>query len=216
MFLFFINQLLHLFGDVVDGLSKVLDVVGGDTSNGDTTITGEVDMPVITELVNLLRLQTSVTEHTDLVGDVAPVDLGTKVVFKVVSQLMSHVNDTISHGLDFTEPFLLQFGSVQNSADETGTVDGRVGVHGANQNLDLRVDTSLFLSVTANNRESTNTFTIETHVLGEGLREDNGVVAINELAKGISIASAVTRSETLIGHVEEREVLAFLCVTSPD
>jgi hypothetical protein len=123
---------------------------------------------------------------------------------------LPHGNDTISHELDFTQPFLLQFRSVQDGANKTSTVDGRVRIHGTNQNFDLRVDASLFSGVFANNGESTNTFTIQAHVLGKGLGKDNGVVSRNELAKSIGIPSTVTRCETLVGHIEEGEMIAIL------
>jgi hypothetical protein len=41
-------------------------------------------------------------------------------------------------------------------------MDGRIGVERADENLDLRVDTLLLFGGLADNRESTNTLTIET------------------------------------------------------
>lgn len=58
-----------VLGDVVDGLSKVLDIVGGDTSHGDATVAGQVDVPVILELVDLLGGQAREAEHTNLIKD---------------------------------------------------------------------------------------------------------------------------------------------------
>lgn len=51
----------------MDGFSEVLDVVRRNTSHGDTAITGKVDVPVITELIDLLGSKTRVAEHTDLI-----------------------------------------------------------------------------------------------------------------------------------------------------
>jgi len=41
-------------------------------------------------------------------------------------------------------------------------VDGRVRVEGADQDLDLGLDTLLLLGILADERESTNTLTVET------------------------------------------------------
>jgi hypothetical protein len=73
----------------VNGLSEVLDIVGRDTGNRDTTIAGKVDVPVVTELVNLLGRQSSVAEHTNLLGNMVPGLFGAKVVLKMTSQLVS-------------------------------------------------------------------------------------------------------------------------------
>lgn len=59
--------------DLVNGLSKVLDVGGGDTSNGDTAVHGGIDGVLLSELLDLLGLESGVAEHADLGGDVLPV-----------------------------------------------------------------------------------------------------------------------------------------------
>jgi hypothetical protein len=57
---------LTLAGDLVDRLGETLDVGGGDTGNGDTAVLGGVDRVLLGQGIHLLRLQTSVGEHTDL------------------------------------------------------------------------------------------------------------------------------------------------------
>jgi hypothetical protein len=41
-------------------------------------------------------------------------------------------------------------------------VDGRVGVEGSDEDLDLRIDTFLLVCISADDREGSDTFTVET------------------------------------------------------
>jgi hypothetical protein len=112
--------------------------------------------------------------------------------------------------LDFTEPFLLQLGVVQDGADNVSTVNRRVRVHGTDEDLELRINASALIGISTDNGEGTDTFTIETHVLGKGLGQDDLVTFRDELAESISIASTVTGGKTLVGHIKESKVLTFL------
>jgi hypothetical protein len=89
-------------------------------------------------------------------------------------------------------------------------VDGRVGVEGTDENLDLRLNALLLLGVLANKREGTDTLTVQTHVLGEGLAQSNVVALLDEVAGSEGILVSVTAGETLVGHVEEGEVVLLL------
>lgn len=44
-------------------------------------------------------------------------------------------------------------------------LNGRVGVKGSDNNLELRVDTSLLLGIGTDERDGTDTFTVKTEVL---------------------------------------------------
>jgi hypothetical protein len=114
--------------------------------------------------IHLLGLETSKGEHADLAGNVAPVLLATELL-EVLLEESTHGDDAVSHTLDFTEPLLVELRVVEDGRGHTGSVDWRVRVERANQNLDLRVDTLLFLGVGADDREGTNTLTVQT--LGE-------------------------------------------------
>lgn len=194
----------------MDGLGEVLDVLGRDTGDRDTAILGEVDVVLVLHLLDLLGGQASVAEHADLVGDVVPVELGLVVVDEVALELGAHGDDAIGHQLDLLEPLGIQLGGVEDSGDNAGTVDGGVRVHGADNNLDLRVDASLLLGRGSDEGEGTGTLTVETHVLGEGLGESNQVTVLDELAEGIGILVSGARGETLVGHVEEGKVTSIL------
>lgn len=194
----------------MDGLGEVLDVLGRDTGDRDTAILGEVDVVLVLHLLNLLGGQAGVAEHADLVGDVVPVALGLVVVDKMVLELGAHGDDAVGHQLDLLEPLGVQLGGVEDSGNNAGTVDGGVGVHGADNDLDLGVDASLLLSRGSDEGEGTGTLTVETHVLGEGLGEGNQVTILDELAEGIGILVSGAGGETLVGHVEEGKVASLL------
>lgn len=129
------------------------------------------DTYLLGENIHLLGLQTSVGEHADLAGNVGPVVLAAELL-QVLAEQGAHLNDAVSHALDLTEPLLVQLRVVHNGGGNAGTVDGGVGVEGADQDLDLRLNALLLLSVFAHERESTNTLTVETlhnHVSGKTL-----------------------------------------------
>ena len=83
-------------------------------------------------------------------------------LFEVLAEKSTHLNNTIGHTLDLTEPLLLQLGVVEDGRGDTSAVDWRVGVERTDENLDLRVDTGLLLCRLANNGESTSTLTVQT------------------------------------------------------
>ena len=150
-----------LTGDLVDGLGKTLDVGGSDTGDGNSAVLGSVNTVLLGQGVHLFRLETSVGEHANLAGDMAPVVFATKLL-EVLLEESTHGDDAVSHALDLAQPLLVEFRVVQNGGSNTGTVDGRVGVKRADQDLDLRVDTLLLVGIGANDGEGTNTLTVET------------------------------------------------------
>lgn len=147
--------------DLEDGLGEVSDVLASDTRDGDTSILGQVNGVVLGDLLYLLGLEAGVSEHADLVGDVRPVVLGTERL-ELPTEQLAHGDDAVGHALDFALPLLVQLGVVQDSGSNTGAVDGGVGVHGADDDLDLRVEALDLLGVLADNREDTSTLTVET------------------------------------------------------
>jgi hypothetical protein len=161
------------------------------------------------ESIHLGGLKASVGEHANLAGDVAPVVLAAKLL-KVLLEQSTHLDDAVSHLLDLQEPLLVQSGVVQDLGSNAGTVDGRVGVQRADQDLDLGVDSLLLVGILGDNGEGTDTLTVETHVLGEGLSQADVVALLDKVADGKGVLVGVTRSEALVGHVEERVVASLL------
>lgn len=139
----------------------MVDVLAGDARDGDTAILGQVDGVVLGDLLDLLGLEAGVGEHADLVGDVGPVVLGAELL-KLLTEELAHGDDAVSHALDLALPLLVELRVVEDGGGNAGTVDGRVGVHGADDDLELRVEALSLLGILANNGEDTSTLTVET------------------------------------------------------
>lgn len=58
---------------VVDSFSDILDVGAVQTGHGDSSISEEIDVPLLDHSLALRLVQPSETEHTDLRGNVVPV-----------------------------------------------------------------------------------------------------------------------------------------------
>jgi hypothetical protein len=93
---------------------------------------------------------------------------------------------------------------------ESNLLDRRVRVHRSDQNLELTVDSCLFVLVGTDQTERTNSFTVETHVLGETLTQGNRETLLNKVSDGEGVVLEDTRGETLVGHVEECKVVLLL------
>lgn len=159
--------------------------------------------------VHLGRLEAGVGEHANLASDVAPVVLATELL-EVLLEQSTHGDDAVSHLLDLGEPLLVKGRIVQNGGGNAGTVNGRVGVQRADKNLDLGVDTLLLVKILSDDGKSSNTLTVQTHVLGERLSKADVVALLNEVADGEGIFVGVTRGEALVGHVKECVVASLL------
>lgn len=147
--------------DLEDGLSEVVNVAAGDARNRDTAVLGEVNRRVLGDLLNLLGLQASESEHADLGGDVGPVVLGAKSL-ELLTEELAHGDDAVGHALDLALPLGVELGVVEDLRGDAGTVDGGVGVHGADDDLELGVETLGLLGVLTDNGEDTGTLTVET------------------------------------------------------
>lgn len=131
-------------------------------------------------------------------------------VLQVLLEKGTHLNDTVSHALDLTQPLLVQGGVVHDGRGDTGSVDRGVRVEGTDENLDLGVHALLLLGRLADKGESTNTLTIETHVLGETLAQGNVVALFHKVARSEGILVSVSAGKALVGHVEEGKVALLL------
>jgi hypothetical protein len=83
-------------------------------------------------------------------------------LLEVLFEQSAHGDNAVSHALDLTEPLLVQRCIVKNLRSNAGTVNWRVRVQWAHEDLDLRVDTLLLFGRLAYNREGTNTLAVET------------------------------------------------------
>lgn len=71
--------------------------------------------------VNLLRLQSSVTEHANLLLNMRPVSGGLVLVLQEVVKRFSHRDDSVGHALDLDLPVLVKFRRIEDLSGETGS-----------------------------------------------------------------------------------------------
>jgi DUF917 family protein len=86
-------------------------------------------------------------------------------LLEVLLEQSAHGDDAVGHALDLTEPLLVQRGVVEDLGRDAGTVDGRVRVQRAHEDLDLRVDALLLVRRLADDGEGTNTLAVQTLAL---------------------------------------------------
>lgn len=120
----------RLLGDLVNGLSKTLDVVGSNTSDRYTSIHSAVHTVFLRKLLDLLGLEAGIAEHTDLGCDMLPVVLRTKLL-EVLLKKLTHLDDALSHTINLLKPLRVELRVVQDLGSNAGTVDGGIGVQGA-------------------------------------------------------------------------------------
>ncbi len=219
------------------GAGKVSNVSGGDSGDADTSVAGEVNVIVVAETVDLLGGQSGETKHSDLIGDVLPV-ARRSLALEGVNEGGTHRNDAARHEFDLVVPFFFAkrrrrsekergagkrererernkpLGSkniiLEDFGHNVGSIDGRVGIHGTDEDLELTLDATGLLGVVANDRKRSNTLSVETKVLGKRLGDDKDVAVVGKLTDGKSVTLSVSRGESLVGIVKEGKVFLFL------
>lgn len=96
-----------------------------------------------------------------LICDMIPWQLALEIILQMSFQFVPHRNNPISHHLYFAQPLLFQRRSVEHLAHDTSARKRWVGIERANKDLDLRLDSSLFLGVVGDDRKGTNALTIQ-------------------------------------------------------
>jgi len=195
--------------DGVESSSNVLQVVGVETSNGNTAIHGHVNGVLLTDLVDLVLVESSESEHTNLAGNVIP------VVFVSESdesglQANSHVVHAGGHEAEVSVPHFGELLISEDDVDNAGSMDGRVGVDRSGNLLDARVDDVTLSLAAADNGEESGTLTIETEVLGKRLEEHDVVGVLLEQVKGVGIFGKISTSKALVSTIETAEKLLSL------
>lgn len=77
----------------------------------------------------------------------------------------AHGDDAVRHALDLAEPLGAESGVVEDFRGDARAVDGGVGVHGAHEDLDLRVDPLLLLGGLAEDGEGADALAVEALLL---------------------------------------------------
>ena len=167
-------------------------------------------MSLLSESLGLGGSQASETEHSDLALNVTPLSGSVVSGRQKVVEPITHADDSVGHELNLRLPLLVKVLVGEDGVGDAGAVERRVGVHRPDDDLQLTLDTGLFLWVGCDEGEGANTFAVETHVLREGLGQSDLVTLLDEVADGESVLSGVSGSETLVRHVEEGEEFLLL------
>lgn len=190
-------------------LGQVLHILAGDSSHRNATIVGQVDAVLLDNLLDLLWLHARETEHANLVDDVIPVLLGAQL-YEVILQQAANIDDAIGHRLHILQPLGAQVLAVQDLGRNPSPMNGGIGVQATDYDLQLGNDAASLLFVGAHGGEGASTLAIQTHILGETLRQAEVMAIGLEGTYGLGIAVDVASGETLVGHVDEGIQVALL------
>lgn len=75
---------------------NVVNVVGVESRNRDSSVTRHVDVVVTLQLFDLVGAESGVGEHANLTGDVAPI-VSAAVLGQLLHQTRAHINDSSRH-----------------------------------------------------------------------------------------------------------------------
>ena len=99
-------------------------------------------------------------EHANLTFDVFPFSGGIKLVLECEVKLLSHADDAVGHTLDFRLPLSVKVLVAEYSVGDSRTVQRWIRVHGSDDNLQLTVNTSLFLHICGGKGEGANALSV--------------------------------------------------------
>jgi hypothetical protein len=99
---------------------------------------------------------------------------------------------------------------VEDGVDQTSTIDGRVRIHGADQNLQLAFDVLGLSWGRSEEGECSNALTIQSEVLGKRLAKSDLVTVLDEQAYSLNILLGVAASKTLVGAIEKYKMVLLL------
>ena len=158
-----------------------------------------------------LRLRkTGETKHTNLICDMVPSARGT-LCLQSSTHTGPHGMDTTAHGPKILLPFRKQLRIVEDAIRNARSVGGGVGnltplQHGQ---LTGNIRHGILHSRRADKVESASPLTVQTQILGKGLRDAQFEPLVDKVPDGPRIAHQVPRCEALVGAVEEGEMLAL-------
>ena len=148
-------------------------------------------------------------EHANLALDVLPLARRLQLVRQKIVQPLPHIDDPVCHALQLLLPFSVQHLVTEDRIRYASSIDRRVGIHRPDNNLELAINASLLARILRRHRECTNTFTVQSHILGKGLGQCNLVSLGDKMTDCKRIPRCRPRSETLVGHIKEGEKLSL-------
>ena len=110
--------------NILDTVGNVIDVLGGDTTDRDSSVLGHVDVMLLNHSLRLLDSKSSEREHTNLGGDVRPISLGS-VLLERSAKSFSHGKDSIANSNELGLPLGSELNVVQKLGSNSSSVLGR-------------------------------------------------------------------------------------------
>jgi len=193
----------------VEGTSNVVDVVGVEASNGDSSVHGHVDGVLLSKLVDHVLAESGEGEHTNLRDNVIPVVLISEGGEASVEG-SSHLSHSVGHEDEVGVPHLLELGVTEDNVDNSSSVNWGVGVDGSGDLLNARVDDVSLSGVSSDDGEETGSLSVDTEVLGERLEEHDVVGVLLEESEGVGISLEITGGEALVSGIETGEEVLSL------
>jgi len=185
----------------VEALRTVLEVVGVESGKRDSSVHGHVDSVLLSQLVDHRLGQTGIGEHANLRSNVVPVVLVAQVGQSLLKS-GSHLSDSSRHEFEVSVPHLGELLVSEDDINDAGSMDRWVGVDGAGDLLDARVDDVTLGSASSNHGEAAGTLSIEAEILSERLHKHEVVSVVGEQLESVGVFLEVTGSESLVGGVE--------------
>ena len=169
-------------------------------------------MIVLPQTLDLRLSQSGKTKHADLIGDMLPRP-GSALCLETLSQSLAHVRNPTTHRAQILLPHREELRIVQHTTGNVGAVGWGVGDLRPLQHGELAGNVARGRcgvgAGCADEMESARALAVETEVLGEGLGDTELEALFDEVADGPGVADEITGCETLVGAVEEGEVVAL-------
>ena len=128
---------------------------------------------------------------------------------QTVHQLLAHCLDAHAHAGELLLPNGAQLGAVQHRGDHSTAMNGRVGVVGANDDLELAQDAVSFFLVFAEHRQGTDTLAVKAEALAERGGDEKIQPGGGEFADDRAVfRNAVAKA--LVRHVQKRHEFVAL------
>merc|ERR1711865_574148 len=108
----------------LDTVSNVINVLGGNTADRDSSVLSHVDVMLLNHSLGLLNGKSGEREHTNLGGDVRPVSLGS-VLLESSAEGLSHGKDSIANSNELGLPLVSELNVVQKLGSNSSSVLGR-------------------------------------------------------------------------------------------
>mmetsp|Transcript_16366 Transcript_16366/g.40778 ORF Transcript_16366/g.40778 Transcript_16366/m.40778 type:complete len:345 (+) Transcript_16366:272-1306(+) len=194
---------------VHNGVRQVLRARRVEARHGDSAVHGQVDVVLVGQQLALRAREARVREHADLARDERPV-AGRAARLQRAPQRRAHLLDAARHAAQLILPLLKQRGAAQHARRDLRAVAGRVGVHGADDQLELTLHARRHRLARAHHAQRAHALAVQAHVLGKRLRQQHLLARHGSAhADGRCIRLQVTTGKALVGGVEEGQQLAL-------